>query len=615
MKFLNKWFTKRPAVRRQVRSSRPGLEQLEDRQLLSGTPPGLHNAVIAPVAQAEYIQDNGHLSRMDVIHLLDVVDGTEKVVFTNGRVSFTAATPTPNAALTASQLTDLQTLAQDAGPWGMAPDVTNLFGKVVNQNPANQTYQGASLLPTGQLTSGTPDLVLQDLVGKWFYGMDLPATQAAAVNNEIPGNVVYKTAEGTLFGPGGPSQNDVAQGWVGDCYFMSSLAETALQSPQTIKSMFINNGDGTYTVRFFNYDSSNGTWQPDYVTVNLQLPVMQSSGEFAFAGWYQGGKPVTYTSHTAVLWPALAEKAYAELAAEGWSRSTGPGGSGISSTPSDWNQNSYDALAEGDGVALQQITGSSFTSDVYLPTASKTDEKTLEQALAHGNLVIIGSLAQEPANVPTNAAGSPLIISGHVYSLKSVDAAGNKFTLVNPYDDNSLYPGDGQRTVTLTWAQMKAYLNDAFIVAPPPICPEHVVVQQGVNTGINGHAQAVNIQWYDNGKLISSLSQAHEGDTITVTFDTLPCAKDTEFSLVAYAAPNGDFNQSNIDHQQEWGDSTGTFQGAGHHSLTVTLPDGYFQLDFVQGAAITNFATGERYHSDDTFIAGVQGGNHVVKCC
>jgi Calpain family cysteine protease len=615
MKLLRKLFARRPA-RRPSRSTRLGCEQLEARELLSGTPlpppTDLHNPLIASVARAEFLQDKGQLSRTDIINLLDVADGTESPVFTKGQVKFVPATPNSQATLTASQLTDLQTLVQDAVAWDLSAPVANLLGKTVNQNPANDNYQGAPLLPTGQLTAGTSDMVLQDLVGKWFYGTDLPATAAAAANNGIPDNVVYQNAEGVLFGPGGPSSKDIAQGWVGDCYFMSSLGEMAQQSPQTIRSMFINNGDGTYTVRFFEYNAANNTWQAVYVTVNLELPVLLQSGQFAFADWYQGGRPTTYTETSAVLWPALAEKAYAQLAEEGWSRSTGPGGSGINSTPSDWNTNSYDALAYGDGVALQQIGGSNITYDVGLAKASTSDETALEQAFAHGSLVIVGSLGQEPSGIPTNAAGAPLIIAGHVYALTAVDATKGQFTLVNPYDDNGPYPGDGQRTVTLAWSQMKKYLNDYFVVAPPPICPSHAVVQQGQNTGINGAAAAVNIQWFDNGKPIASLSQVHQGDTVTVTFDTLPGAAQTEFSLVAYAAPNGNFNSSNIDHQQEWADTTGTYAGAGQHSLTVTLPDGYFQLDFVQGAAIADFATGERYHSDGRFLAGVQGGTHVV---
>ena len=609
---------KKPSVRCTARKARLRLDRLEAREVPSGSPltapTDLHDPLIAPIASAEYIQDNGQLSRADIINLLDVVDGTERAVFTNGQVIFDAAKPSSSATLTASQLTDLQTLVHDAVLWQISVPVTNLLGKTVEQNPANESYQGASLLPTGKLTAGSKDIDVQDLVGKWFSGTDLPGTQAAAENNGIPEKVVYEQAQGVLFGPDGPNPHDIAQGWVGDCYFMSSLGETAQQSPQTIESMFIDNGDGTYTVRFYEYEAANKTWQADYVTVNLELPVMQQSGEFAFAGWYQDGKPTTYTDKCAVLWPALAEKAYAQLAEEGWSRSKGPGGSGNSSTPKDWNANSYNALAFGDGVALQQIGGSNITYDIGLTQAPASDETALEQAFAHGSLVIFGSLGHEPTGMPTNSAGAPLIISGHVYALTAVDAAKGLFTLVNPYDDNGPYPTDGQRTVTLNWTQLTEYLNDYFVSAPPPICPSHAVVQHGKNTGINGGAAAVNIQWYVNGKPVSSLSQVHEGDTVTVTFDTLACAATTEFSLVSYAAPNGDFNSSNIDHQQEWADTTGTYTGAGEHSLTVTIPAGYFQLDFVRGSAISDFATGERYHSDGRFIAGTDGGDNVVGC-
>jgi hypothetical protein len=584
-------------------------EELEARQLLSGgpwTPPGdLRDPLMARIAQTEFVQDNGQLSRSDVIHLLRVVDGIETAVFAKGRVHFVPATPNPQASLTASQLTDLQTLAQDAALWGLTADVSNLLGKVVNQNVANEQYQGSPLLPSGQITAGTPDAVLQDLVGKWFYGTDLPAVAAAVANNNIPDTVVYQTAQGRLFGPHGPKAVDIAQGWVGDCYFLSSLGEVAQQSPQTIQSMLLNNHDGTYTVRFYQLDAADGTWHADYVTVNLQLPVLQQSGQYAFADWYQGGQQTTVADPHTILWPALVEKAYAQLAEEGWSRATGPGGSGNNSTPSDWSTNSYDALAYGDGVALQQITGSSIT---YV----ESHKNALATAFQHGSLVIFGSLGQEPANMPTDSTGAPLIVSGHVYFLKAANASRDQFTLINPYDDSSSYPTDGQRTVTLSWGQLQQYLYNAFVVAPPPIDPTHAVVQQGANTGINGHAPAVNIQWFDNGVAISDPSQIQEGDTVTVTFDTLPGAKKTEFSLVTYAAPNGVFNGWNVDHQQEWADTTATFKGAGHHSLTVTVPDGYFQLDFVQGDAIADFATGARYHSEGRFLDGTQGGDHVV---
>jgi Calpain family cysteine protease len=455
----------RQSVSRSNHSARLKVESLEARDVPSGTPltppNDLHNHEIKAVARAEFMQDNGQLTRTAIIDLLDVVDGTKKAVFCDGKVSFKSATPNPNADLTASQLTDLRTLVRDASDWHLSDPVSNLLDKTVNQNPANENYQGSPLLATGKLTAGTSKSALQDLVGKWFYGTDLPAVPSAG----LPDTVVYEKAQGVLFGTGGPKDTDIAQGWLGDCYFLSALGENAKQSPQTIKNMFINNHDGTYTVRFYEYDAASNTWNPDYVTVNLELPVFQQSGQFVYAGWYQHGKPTTYQDTSAVLWPALAEKAYAQLAEEGWSRSISDTGSGVDGTPSDWNTNSYDALNSGDGVAMRQLGDLNSAYDVVLSQATSADEKALEKAFAAGSLVTIGSLATEPAGVPTKN-GVPLVIQTHVYALTAVDASKGLFTFTNPLDDSGPYPGDGQRTITLTWKQMKEYFNDFLVFAP-----------------------------------------------------------------------------------------------------------------------------------------------------
>ena len=38
---------------------------------------------------------------------------------------------------------------------------------------------------------------------------------------------------------------------MGDCYFISALGTLADSNPAAVQNMFINNGDGTYTVRFY----------------------------------------------------------------------------------------------------------------------------------------------------------------------------------------------------------------------------------------------------------------------------------------------------------------------------------------------------------------------------
>src|SRR5262249_4280851 len=163
-------------------------------------------------------------------------------------------------------------------------------------------YQGHDLVASGQLAAGDRAGMLQDLVAKWFYGMDLPALPACG----LPG-LHYQIANGSLFGPGGPRADDVAQGGVGDCYFLAALAETALRSPQTIQDMFVDNGDGTYAVRFF-HDG-----QADYVTVNRALPV-NGAGEFVYANRHQYGRPAGAAQAGNRFWGAPGRESHAPLA-------------------------------------------------------------------------------------------------------------------------------------------------------------------------------------------------------------------------------------------------------------------------------------------------------------
>ena len=65
--------------------------------------------------------------------------------------------------------------------------------------------------------------------------------------------------------------------------------------------MFIDNGDGTWTVRF--YDPNGAA---DYVTVNRMLPTA-SDGQLIFADMGS-----MYNNSANTLWIPLAEKAYAE---------------------------------------------------------------------------------------------------------------------------------------------------------------------------------------------------------------------------------------------------------------------------------------------------------------
>jgi hypothetical protein len=298
--------------------------------------------------------------------------------------------------VSAAELHDLNALvrpdwtaANGVPQFKMSEAVRTLSGKVVGDDPANRSYQGA---PLGDLSAGSGADQLNKLVGKWFLGLDRP---------KIASDTAYRLLDGPLF-RNGPVNGDVAQGRVNDCYFLAALAELAIDRPQALQDMFTDNGDGTYTVRFFN----NGV--ADYVTVDRLLPT-DATGRRAYAGF--GTVPNTE------LWVALAEKAYAQLNASGWIGQDGT--------------NTYAGIADGYGdLALEQITGQAagFTRIIV----SSSDQ--LAAAVAAHRPTILNSR-------PSPGNG---VVANHAYAVLGFNAATQTFSLYNPQGSS----------IQLTWTQI-----------------------------------------------------------------------------------------------------------------------------------------------------------------
>ena len=203
------------------------------------------------------------------------------------------------SSLTAAEFSDLKTIAADLNN-GMSTSayLTYITNALVDGNAANATWTGgkASSTTLGDLKAGASEKQLSELVGKWFLGTDLPSSTIDLY--ECPSATIsYSASAAPLFGPSGPLMSDVNQGYLGDCFFLSALAEVAKENPGIISSMFTDNGNNTYGVRF--YIDGVAT----YVTVNDQLA--------------NGG----YTNSGSNMWASLAEKAYAQLqekVAEHW---------------------------------------------------------------------------------------------------------------------------------------------------------------------------------------------------------------------------------------------------------------------------------------------------------
>lgn len=101
--------------------------------------------------------------------------------------------------------------------------------------------------------------------------------------------------------PHDPSPSDIKQGYLGDCYMVSVLANIAKTDPDKIKEAVRDNGDGTVTVRLFqstvpkyqDYFATDAKppsqMEPFYVTVDKTVP--------------------SYTAARNCLWAAMIEKA------------------------------------------------------------------------------------------------------------------------------------------------------------------------------------------------------------------------------------------------------------------------------------------------------------------
>jgi len=320
--------------------------------------------------------------------------------------------------LTAAEFSDLKTIAANLNNGMQASAyLTWITNALVNGNAANATWTGgaASSTSLGNLAVGSSATQLSELIGKWFLGTDLPSS-TVRMSGYPSFSVSYSTDSAPLFGANGPSMNDINQGYLGDCYFLSSLAEVAEKNPSIISSMFTSNGNGTCGVRFYVDGAA------EYVTVNNSLA--------------DGGTIFNYASD---IWASLAEKAYAQLQAGG--AVTGNSISG----------NSWSAIGNGGApeYALEEITGASAITDfcadgsswvtiVYNSSLEETNYtsgnstasvlSTLISDLSNDDDLVLSSYTNA-----TDSSGNETLIADHAMSIYGYDSSTGMLEIRNPW--------------------------------------------------------------------------------------------------------------------------------------------------------------------------------------
>jgi len=254
-------------------------------------------------------------------------------------------------------------------------------------------------LQLGNLFASSSDTQMENLIGKWFLGTDRPVINSGT----------YSYVNGSLF-QNGLSADDVYQGGLGTCYYLATLAAIAQEKPDYIQNMFTDNGDNTFTVRFYN----NGV--ADYVTVDRYLPT-HSSGNAVYAGWGGG----SYTSTSNELWVALVEKAYAQLAESGWSRSS-------------TSTNSYADISGGwMSSVISQVAGLGTSSS----EAVNMTQTQLINLVNSNQVLTVGFV-----DAADNTLG---VVNGHAYTITAYNATNGTFHLRNPW---------GSSHADVTWSQL-----------------------------------------------------------------------------------------------------------------------------------------------------------------
>jgi hypothetical protein len=341
----------------------------------------------------QFLDADGSINRQDIIQILRSVGG--------------------DGVVDAVDLADLRSVLSNASAMNIPGYVQVLARAVVNSNQANAHYQGQTL---GNLAIGSTSDQLNKLINKWFFGADHPDS----------GGYTYRSVAGSLF-VNGAAHTDMYQGAVGDCYLIASLGAIAKSSAIAAQNMFIDNGDGTWTVRFY----YNGT--PDYVTVDRMLPTDSNAClVYANAGLSSGNTG-------SELWIPLAEKAYAQ-----WNE-TGKANRGMGLD----GMNTYSSLTNGSMSDVdQQVLGRPADAwgfnDAYKPI--------LVGAVSANKALTIGTVAstQPDHTLPYGLYGP------HAYVVTAYNVASDTFQLYNPW--GCLHPGP------LTWSQLKAECQ-GFVVA------------------------------------------------------------------------------------------------------------------------------------------------------
>ncbi|ETK32706.1 C2 family cysteine protease [Microbispora sp. ATCC PTA-5024] len=265
-----------------------------------GFPPG---TVVDPMV----VFDRAEPDEAKVNQVLDLIKGLNGKDFgTNGNRDDVREVAKRLEELTPAELDLLLSKLDDAD--------LKRFGALISDT-GDHWYNpfDANGLPEGERRDLLSHLLERSGPGAWAkLAADLPGVQPGfdttdvfldGVNSQSgvsTSGLHYGVPNVPLFADGGVQASEVAQGTLGDCWYIASLKATAAADPKFIQDGIRQNANGTISVRVWDKDG-NLHW----VTMTPDLP-LDSGGNIAFARSVSNGT-------TTESWPAYYEKAFALL--------------------------------------------------------------------------------------------------------------------------------------------------------------------------------------------------------------------------------------------------------------------------------------------------------------
>ncbi|MGV3624299.1 MAG: C2 family cysteine protease [Archangium sp.] len=280
-------------------------------------------------------------------------------------------------------------------------ELTNLLNLHADKFGSTATRDLRTFLATANIT-GTTTTTSTTVTPPPTPAITNPSIADPAVLTKHTTDTTWKPVDGGKLFVDGVSYDDVVQGSIGDCYLVSALSAVAQNNPKAIENAIKDNGDGTFTVRFYEKGSSK------QVEIKIDGDIAQSSTGSARYGKSRDSKE---------LWVGLLEKAYAQ-----------------------W-KGGYEAIGNGGypGDVIQALTGrsTSYSSNTY---ADSTFAKI--QRGAEGGKPMTAVTYGKDSGVHYNGTG---VYAWHAYTvLGASEENGTRYVqLRNPWG-SSEHGSDGK---------------------------------------------------------------------------------------------------------------------------------------------------------------------------